>query len=49
MLCMFEEHSDIDVIVCNSDIVEDSDGLAGELYTTDGWIHKFSKERYEEV
>lgn len=48
MLCMFEEHADIEVNMNNECITEISDGLAGELYTEDGWIQKFSKERYEE-
>ncbi|NQX63732.1 epimerase [Paenibacillus qinlingensis] len=26
-----------------------SDGLAGELYTEDGWIMRFSKKRYKEL
>jgi hypothetical protein len=30
------------------DIAEVSDGLAGELYTEDGWIARFSKERHNE-
>lgn len=31
-----------------TDIVEISDGLAGELYTEDGWILKYSKKPYIE-
>lgn len=49
MLCMLEEHTDIDVRVEMESISEISDGLAGELYTEDGWIQKFSKQRYEEI
>ncbi|CAM4503942.1 hypothetical protein FHS16_004556 [Paenibacillus endophyticus] len=30
------------------DIKEASDGLAGELYTEDGWIIKYSEKRYIE-
>lgn len=26
-----------------------SDGLCGELYTEDGWIMRFSRQRYEEL
>lgn len=47
MLCMFEEHADIELQMNNECITEISDGLAGELYTEDGWIQRFSKERYE--
>ena len=28
---------------------EMSDGLCGELYTEDGWIMRFSQQRYEEL
>ena len=52
-LAMIEEYEDINVeVVTNGErgnIRELSDGLAGELYTEDGWISKFSKERYEEI
>lgn len=49
MLCMVEEHSNIDIQVENESIYEISDGLAGELYTEDGWIQRFSKQRHEEM
>lgn len=32
-----------------SSIRDVSDGLAGELYTEEGWIMRFSKQRYEEL
>jgi hypothetical protein len=52
-LAMVEECKNINVeVVSNGEsgnIRELSDGLAGELYTEDGWISKFSKERYEEI
>ena len=48
MLCMFEGNMEIEVRVENECISEISDGLAGELYTEDGWIQKFSKQRHEE-
>ena len=49
MLCMVEEHSNIDVQMDGESISEISDGLAGELYSEDGWIQRFSNQRYEEV
>ena len=42
MLCMVEEHSNIDVQMDGESISEISDGLAGELYSEDGWIQSFS-------
>jgi hypothetical protein len=32
-----------------SNIRDISDGLAGELYTEDGWIMRFSQNRYNEM
>lgn len=49
LLMMVEQNDDIKVMVGDNDIKEDSDGLEGELYTEDGWISRFSKERYEEI
>ncbi|RDU23586.1 epimerase [Anaerosacchariphilus polymeriproducens] len=49
LLMMIEQNDDIKVMVDDNDIKEDSDGLEGELYTEDGWISRFSKERYEEI
>ncbi len=46
MLCLFEEHDDIKIIMNNYNINDMSDGLSGELYTSGGWIAKFSKQRY---
>ncbi|GKX68783.1 hypothetical protein [Inconstantimicrobium mannanitabidum] len=53
MLCMIEDNDEINVeistgnLACN--IKDISDGLAGELYTEDGWIMKYSKQRYDEL
>ncbi|MBU3218407.1 hypothetical protein LL033_23505 [Clostridium estertheticum] len=50
LLVMIEQNDEIKVAVYDgqkdNDIKENSDGLEGELYTEDGWINKFSKERY---
>jgi predicted PhzF superfamily epimerase YddE/YHI9 len=53
LLWTLEQEKSIDVAVkTDSEVVpsirEISDGLAGELYTEDGWIMRFSKQRYEE-
>lgn len=52
LLTMVEENETIKVEVWNhhlsGNVKELSDGLAGELYTEDGWISRFSKERYDE-
>ena len=47
MLEMFEQNEDIELIMKNQDLTSISDGLAGELYTEDGWIQKFSNQRYD--
>jgi len=48
-LFMIEECNNINVEVQinneTGNVRELSDGLAGELYTEDGWIFRFSKER----
>ncbi len=49
MLCMFEENPEMEIQVENECINKISDGLAGELYTEDGWIQRFSNQRYEEI
>ena len=46
MLCLFEEHDEFQIIVGRENIADISDGLSGELYTSDGWIEKFSEQRY---
>ncbi|MFD1425569.1 epimerase [Kroppenstedtia sanguinis] len=51
LACLEEEKDDVKVSVqvdqgTVDDLVEASDGLAGELYTEDGWIARFSKERH---
>lgn len=53
-LCMIESSKKFDIKVnTENGVVErlqdESDGLYGELYTKDGWIMKFSKQRYEEL
>ena len=53
-LWMFEQEENIDIAVTlDGEYIERlqdiSDGLCGELYTEDGWISRFSKERYEEL
>ncbi len=47
MLFMFEGHPDLQLVFQGVDLKEVSDGLAGELYTEDGWIQKFSE--YDEL
>lgn len=53
LLLMIEQNDAIKVEVNDgqkdNDIKEISDGLEGELYTEDGWISRFSKERYDET
>lgn len=53
LFAMIEEHHNLNVEVTSNgergNIRHLSDGLAGELYTEDGWISRFSKERYEEI
>lgn len=46
-LTLIEENEDIKLIVVDNknkifDVKENSDGLSGELYTSDGWINKYS-------
>ncbi len=49
MLCMMDDYADdINVKVDGENISEISDGLAGELYTEDGWIQQYSTQRYDE-
>ncbi|EAC5859280.1 TPA: epimerase [Listeria monocytogenes] len=44
VLTMFEQSEDKLTLLANHEnIVETSDGLAGELFTEDGWISKFSQ------
>lgn len=45
---MFEQNEDIELLMKNQNINLISDGLAGELYTEDGWIQRFSQQRYKE-
>ena len=46
MLCMFEEYDEFQIVIDGENIADISDGLSGELYTSDGWIEKFSEQRY---
>lgn len=50
LLTMIEQSEVVKIMVIdgknNVDINQVSDGLAGELYTEDGWIARFSQERY---
>lgn len=45
MLNMFEEHEEIKLLLNGVNLTEESDGLAGVLYTVDGWISRYSKQR----
>ena len=47
ILSMFEEHEELKLLFGNDNLIDMSDGLAGELYTDDGWIKKYSKQRTE--
>lgn len=49
MLWMAEQQEDITLLFRGTELREESDGLAGELYTEDGWIQKYSSQRYEEI
>ena len=42
-LDMIEKNTSLQVTLNGDSITELSDGLAGELYTEDGWIEKYSK------
>ena len=53
-LCMLESSKKYDLKVKSDNgivgrLQDESDGLYGELYTKNGWIMKFSKQRYEEL
>lgn len=39
----YDFENNIKIISYDKNIAEISDGLAGELYSEDGWIHKYSK------
>ena len=53
LLVMLEQNNELKVLLndgnANTDIKQISDGLECELYTEDGWIRRFSKERYDEI
>lgn len=46
LLEMFEQNEDLELKLNGKNLVEESDGFAGELYTEDGWIQKYTKQRY---
>lgn len=48
MLVMCEQHEEIQLLYNSKDLDEESDGLCGELYTEDGWIYRFSKQKYKD-
>ncbi len=53
-LSTIEQEKEVALMVKTDDgkvinIAEISDGLAGELYTEEGWIMRFSEQRYEEL
>lgn len=43
-LFMFEEDEDKEIVVADVNISEISDRLAGELFSQDGWITRFSQK-----
>ncbi|WP_306352640.1 hypothetical protein [Flavobacterium sp. '19STA2R22 D10 B1'] len=46
VLSMLEQHEDeMQLLMEGKNICEISDGLAGELVSSDGWIEKFSKHK----
>lgn len=46
LLEMFEQNEDLELKLNGKNLVQESDGFAGELYTEDGWIQKYTKQRY---
>ncbi len=48
MLVMCEQHEEIQLLYDSKDLDEESDGLCGELYIEDGWICRFSKQKYKD-
>jgi hypothetical protein len=53
LLTTIEQNDELKVTISegqiDTNIKQISDGLEGELYTEDGWITRFSKERYDEI
>lgn len=47
-LDMIEQNEEIELKINGINLAEESDGLAGELYTEDGWIQKYTTERYSD-
>ena len=48
MMFMLEQYPEFELMVEGENLNDISDGLAGELYTEEGWSMRFSKERHEE-
>ena len=49
MVCMVEEHEERKRLLNEEKRGEERDGRAGELYTEDGWIKRYSKQRTGEI
>jgi hypothetical protein len=54
VLWMFESEEELTISIRTSpqsveNIVELSDGLSGELYSSEGWVARFSEERADEI
>lgn len=49
MLFTIEQYDEIELLFNQENLKNTSDGLAGELYTEDGWINRFSKERHWDI
>jgi hypothetical protein len=45
LLFCLEQNSEIELLYEEENIVQLSDGISGELYSDDGWIARYSKER----
>lgn len=45
LLFCIEENPEIELLYNGENLVDLSDGLSGELYSDDGWIKKYSRER----
>lgn len=46
MLVLFDESDEYRILSDDGDLGMLSDGLAGELYSPDGWIARFSEQRF---
>jgi hypothetical protein len=45
LFALEEERNGIKVMIDNENIAELSDGLQGEIYSSDGWFEKFSQHK----